>query len=400
MTDFRIDNSARSIRYTDEEIATVVDVMKNADPLTQGKYQEEFEKKLAEYIGVEHAFAVSNCTSALELAATFCNLSPRDEVIVPAHTFAATVIPFLRTGAKIVWADIDPLTWCVSADTIKPHINARTKVIVPVHLYGLPAQMPEIMELADKHNILVVEDCAQSIGSAIGKKKTGSFGDFACFSFHQHKNITTLGEGGALIVRDERIAREVPGMRHNGIRPFATQADYWNPAMSNVVNPMYPNALPYNYCMSEVQCALGTKLLERVDAINKVKNVMAKNFMRDLMNYRELQFQKFPDDYYHNRHLMPAKYNGRMGARSYDLIRLMAFTYGIKCVVQYRPLYRYPLFEDYGFKHVRCKNSEAVFDNMVSFPFHHWMSSEDLTYMIESTQKALETMRGWSNFKR
>lgn len=392
---FKIDFSARGHDYTAEEIKAVVEAMKNADPLTQGRHQKKFEEKFAMYLGVKNCFAVSSCTAALELTAILCQLKPNDEVIIPAHTFCATAIPFARTGAKLVWADIDPDTRVVSAETICPLITKRTKVIVAVHLYGLMAQMPEIMELARKHDVLVVEDCAQSPGASIDGKKAGSFGDFACFSFHTHKNMTTLGEGGMLIVKDENLAKLAPGLRHNGIRPFGYKRKrYWVPAMSNVDFDI-DNFWPYNFSIGEVQCALGAKLLDRLDKMNEKRNTRAKKIINALKSYPELSFQKVPQKYYHCYHLLSAMYDGsKYGKKNHDFIELMAFTYGIKVIVQYYPLYRYPMFIKAGFGKANCPNTDHFFNHMVSFPFHHWISKDEIDYMIECTKKILNQLRG------
>ena len=395
METFRIDNSAKGHLYADEDIAAVVDVMKIGDTYTQGKYQDAFENKFAEYNGSSNCFAVSNCTAALELGAILCSLQPGDQVIVPAHTFCATAIPFARTGAKLIWADIDPDTRVVSAETIRPLISERTKVIVVVHLYGLMAQMPEIMEIAEEHNLLIVEDCAQSPGSSINGIKAGNFGDFGCFSFHTAKNMTTLGEGGMLVVKDDNVAKLVPGLRHNGLRGFDYERErYWVPAMSNVDFDM-TNVWPYNFCISEAQCAVGISLLNRIEKMNHQRNARAERFIRHLSDYPELSFQKVLDGYFHCYHLLSAMYNGgAYGKTNHDFINLMAFKYGIKVIVQYYPLYRYPMFVKAGFGEANCPNTDVFFGNMVSFPFYHWMSDDDFEYMIECTIKTLKEMRG------
>ena len=180
--------SGRGHAYSQIDIDTAIEAMMRADPLTQGKYLDEFEKKFNDYLGVDHAFAVANGTNALDLATMLSGIESGEEVIIPAHTFCATAIPFARTGAKIVWADIDPETLIVSAETIKPHINPKTRGIVVVHLYGLMCDMEPIMNLASEHHLFVVEDCAQAIGADIKGKKAGTYGDFACFSFHGAPN--------------------------------------------------------------------------------------------------------------------------------------------------------------------------------------------------------------------
>lgn len=391
---YKIPWSGRSVKYTKKEIAAVVKAMTTADPLTQGKYLKEFERDFSKYLGVKNSFAVANCTCALELSAILTGLKPGDEVIIPAHTFCATAITFARTGAKIIWADIDPKTRIISAETISKCISPDTKVIVIVHLYGLVADMDSIMDLAKKNNILVVEDCAQALGAKYKGKKAGSFGDFACFSFHCQKSLNTLGEGGMLVVKSDKMAQLAPGLRHNGVANFFGDREYyWIPAMTNVDLDI-KGKLPYNFCIGEVQCALGIEALKNVDNANKERQQRAKKFITDLKSFPELSFQEFSDRENHVYHLLSAKYDGRKYGRDRnDLMKLLVEKYKIKPVVQYYPLYRYPLFKKIGFGDANCPNTDEFFDNMISFPFHVWMSESDFNYMIASTKKALEELR-------
>src|SRR5258706_1524964 len=366
MRTFKINFSGRGHNYSPDEIRLVADVMRTADPLTQGQFQIEFEKKFSDWNGGGHAFAVSSCTAGLEIAALFCRLRPGDEVILPAHTFCATAIPFARTGAKLIWADIDPCTLTLTEKTIKPLITPRTRVIIAVHLYGLMAPMPAIMKLAKTHDLMVVEDCAQAIGASIGGIKAGHFGNLSCFSFHTHKNMTTLGEGGMLVVKDKALARMVPGLRHNGLRAYSgKRKHYWIPAMGNVDFDL-DRVWPYNFCIGEVQCALGEKLLERLDRMIQDRNDRAAIVRNALAHYPELQFQQTPPGYRHAYHLLPALYDGKAyKKKNDDFIRLMAFRYGVKMVVQYYPLYRYPLFVKAGFGKSHCATTDRFFDTLV-----------------------------------
>ena len=190
--------SGRGINYNDEDINLVIKAMREADPLTQGPYQEEFERIFSEYHENIPSFATSSGAGALEISADLIDIKPGDEVIIPAHTYVASAIPYARRGAKLVWADIDIDTRIVTAETIVSKITSKTKAVIPVHLYGLCAEMEEIISLADKHNIWVIEDCAQALGSSYKGKRCGTFGHIAIYSFHAQKNITTLGEGGVL----------------------------------------------------------------------------------------------------------------------------------------------------------------------------------------------------------
>src|SRR3989344_1745136 len=393
---YKIPWSGRSVEYTSAEIDAVVNAMKTADPLTQGKYLKEFESKFSEYLGVKNSFAVSSATAALELAAILTRVGKGDEVIIPAHTFCATAIPFARTGAKVVWADIDRDTRIVTAKTLEKCITKNTKVIVVVHLYGLVANMPEIMALAQKYNILVVEDCAQAIGAEYQGKKAGAYGDFACFSFHCQKSINTLGEGGMLVVKSDEKAKLVAGLRHNGVKPYPAGRDrYWVPAMSNVDFDI-EGFFPYNFCIGEVQCALGIEILKTIDAQNQKRKERAKKLIDALKEYPELSFQKAEDGQgkMHVYHLLSAQYDGKkFGKTRNDLIELLAVKYQIKTVVQYYPLYRYPLFQKTGFGTADCPNTDEFFDNMISFPFHIWMPDADFEYLIDSTKNSLEQIK-------
>lgn len=391
---YRLPWSGRSVDYTAKEIASVVKAMQTADPLTQGKYQKEFESAFAEYTGAKHAFAVSSCTGALELCALLTGLKKGDEIIMPAHTFCASAIPFARTGAKIVWADINPDTRVVTARTIAKCLSSKTKVILVVHLYGLAVEMDPIIKLAKPKKIYVVEDCAQALGACYKNKKVGTLGDFGCFSFHCQKNITTLGEGGMLIVRSDKMAKLVPGLRHDGGRPFGNKRKkFWVPAMSNVDFDL-PRVWPYNFCVGEVQCALGVELLKSVDKGNALRRKRAQKMIAALKEYPELVFQKVLDPKSHVYHLLSARYDGQKFGKTRDnLIELLVSRFKIKAIVQYYPLYRYPMFKKAGFGQARCPETDKFFDNMISFPFHLWMSDKDFDYLINSVKQALTDLR-------
>ena len=389
---FKINFSGKSHNYTEEEIKTVVQAMKDAEPYTQGRYQKEFEKKFCEYIGAPHVFAANNATSALEMAAQFCQFGPGDEIIIPAHTFTSSAYPFAKKGAEIVWADIDLKTRVVTAKTIEKKITPNTKAVVVAHLYGYMADMPAIMELARKHNILVIEDSAQSMGTEINGRKSGTFGDFGVFSLHSHKNITTLGEGGMIVVKDKKYADIIPMLRHNGHCDFPyDREDYWIPAMGNVDFPVLNDKIlwPNNYCLGEIECALGAKLLDRLYELNNQKRKRAIYFIDGLKDYSELEFHRV-DTTRHNYHLLAARMTN--GKRD-KFIRKVAQEKSIQCVVQYYPLNRYPLYQKIGFGNADCPNTDNFFDNMISFPFHHWMSDDEFEYMLDATKDILESLR-------
>jgi dTDP-4-amino-4,6-dideoxygalactose transaminase len=388
-----IDWSGRSFDYTDEELTVLVEAARTADPMTQGKYLKQFENDFSAYLGVKNSFAVANATNALDIAALLSGLKQGDEVIIPAHTFCASAYPFGRTGAKIVWADIDSDTRLVSVESIEKLITNRTKVIVVVHLYGLMADMNAIIEIAGKRGIFVVEDCAQSIGAELDGKKAGTFGDFGIFSFHGQKSLTTLGEGGVIVVKSDELADKVPGIRHHGARPFPPGREhYWIPAMGNVDIDL-DGVWPINTCLGEPQCALGSAVLKRLDSMNEKRIIRATRFKEELKKFPEITFQKVKKGFKHVYHLLAAKYESENGKTNHDMIKMLFYEYNIKAIIQYYPLYRYPLFQKMGFGAANCPNTEKFYNNMVSFPFHLWMSEEEFDYMISCTKKTLEKLR-------
>jgi dTDP-4-amino-4,6-dideoxygalactose transaminase len=389
---FKIPFAGRAHKYTQEEQNIVIEAMNSAVPLTQGKYQNEFQEKFANYIGAKNCFAVNNATAALEMSAQLCQFKDGDEFICPSHTFTASAYPFIKKGAKPVWADIELDTRVVSLNTIKACVTPKTKAVVVVHLYGfIIPDIKEIAKFCQENNLILIEDVAQAMGTEIDDKKAGTFGDFGVFSFHSHKNMTTLGEGGMLVVKDDDIAKIIPMLRHNGHCGWEMdRPNYWTPAMGNVDLPYLNDEylMPNNYCLGEVECALGTVLIDRLDSINEDKRQRAIKFIEELEQYDILQFHKV-DDIKHNYHLLVAfvkddKKDVFMQKMSEDKL--------IQCVVQYYPLNRYDLYKSLGYGDANCPNTYKFFDNMVSFPFHHMMSDEDFKYMLESTKEVLEEL--------
>ena len=176
----KINWSGRSHNYSKKDINYLTKIIKTADPLTQGQYLKRFENIFSKYIKKKNVFAVSSAAAALDIIALLLKLKKGDEVIIPAHTYCASAIPFARHGVKIVWGDININTRVIDINDIKKKITSKTKAIIIVHLYGFACDFRKIIPFCKKQKIKIIEDCAQSLGAEINKNKVGTLGDFAC----------------------------------------------------------------------------------------------------------------------------------------------------------------------------------------------------------------------------
>lgn len=233
------------------ELAYVTQAVTEGWVSSTGRFLDRFEKEFAEFCGVKHAVACCNGTVALHLLLLGMGIGPEDEVIVPSFTYIASANSVTYTGATAVFVDSEPVYWNVDAAKIEAAITPRTKAIMAVHLYGHPAAMDSIQQVADKHGIPVIEDAAEAHGAEVNGRRVGSLGLAATFSFYGNKIITT-GEGGMVTTDDDALAARMRQTRGQGMDP---KRRYWFPILG------------YNYRMTNVAAALGCAQLERVDAL-------------------------------------------------------------------------------------------------------------------------------------
>ncbi len=251
-----------------EEEALVLDGLRSGWVSSIGKYIDQFEKAFAKYCGVKYAITTSNGTAALHLALVALDIGPGDEVIVPSMTFVATANAVTYTGAKPVFVDSELETWNIDPEKIKEKINKRTKAIIPVHLYGHPAEMGQIMAIARKYNLVVVEDAAEAHGALYKQKKAGSLGDIACFSFYGNKIITT-GEGGMILTNNKVYANKIKMLRDHGV---SKRRRYYHPTLG------------FNYRMTNLQAALGLAQIRKIDSFIDRKREIAKLYEKYLID--------------------------------------------------------------------------------------------------------------------
>lgn len=231
-----------------------------------GRYVTEFEKSLAKYCDAKYAVSTSNGTVSLHLALAAAGIGKDDEVIIPSLTFVATASSVVYTGARPVFVDVDPQTWCIDPNLIEERITKKTKAIIPVHIYGHPCDMYPITDIARKYNLLVIEDCAEAHGALYRGRKVGSIGDMGCFSFYGNKIITT-GEGGMVTVNNKRLFERLQYLKDHAM----TKKKRY-----------YHTCIGFNYRLTNMQAAVGLAQLERIEDFIEKKRKIASWYNRRL----------------------------------------------------------------------------------------------------------------------
>ena len=265
-----------SPQFGGNELKYLTDAFLSTWISSTGEYIEKFEKMFAEYCGIKYSVATSNGTTALHIALLALDVGVGDEVIVPDITFAATINAVLYTGATPVIVDIEEDSWCISPDEIRKAITTKTKAIVPVHIYGQPCDMGEIMQIANEHNIYVIEDCAEAHGAEYNGRKVGSFGHINCFSFFGNKVITT-GEGGMCLTNDKALEEKMRLYRDHGM---SKERKY------------YHEVVGYNYRMTNLQAAIGLAQLERIEEILEWRQQLEDCYYEQLQGIDGVTLQK------------------------------------------------------------------------------------------------------------
>ena len=365
---------------TDEDKKAVSDAL-TSRWLTGGSQTSKFERMFAEYINVKHAVAVSNCTAALHLSLCALNIRPGDEIVVPVFTFAATANAVLYRGARPVFADIDSATLNISPMDILNRISTRTKAIIVVHYAGRPCDMDEIMEIADDHNLFVIEDCAHSLGASYMGKKTGSMGVAGCFSFYPTKNITTL-EGGMITSDDDKVAEKVRLLRAHAMTKSALERERDATWFYDVVD------LGYNYRLNEIQAALGISQLRRVDKANRRRILAAQYYKQCLSRVRGIGTPYAPKES-HVFHL----YVIRVLSEQYGLTRDELFQHltnkGIGLGVHYTPLHLLKYYrETLGHNLGEFPIAERAYHEVLSLPLFPTITKEQIDFVSSKIREA------------
>ena len=368
------------VPWISEEDKKAVMQALNSRWLTGGPRTKEFEELFTRYTRSKYSVAVNSCTAALHLAMRALNIGSGDEVIVPVLTFAATANAALFVGAKPIFADVDEKTFNISPREIEQRITEKTKAVIVVHYGGQPCDMKEIMEIAEDHNIEVVEDCAHALGALYRGKNAGTFGAVGCFSFYPTKIITTI-EGGMATTEDEQTANKMRVLRDHGMTKTAFDREDKASWYYDVVD------LGYNYRMNEVQAVLGIVQLKRIDDINEKRCTAAKYYTKRLSDIEGIITPYEAEDRTHLYHLYVIRVlQEKFGVNRDELFRDLSAS-GIGTSVHYTPLHQLTFYKKLCSGKQSFPVAERVSKEILSLPLFPTMSKSQIDFVAEEIAK-------------
>lgn len=354
--------------------------------LTMGAETQAFEAEFAAFVGARYAFAVTNATAALHLAVMALGLGPGDEVITPSLTFVATANAIRYAGAVPVFADIESLDWlCLSGEAIEAAITDKTRAIMVMHYAGYACDMPAILEIAERHNLTVIEDAAHAVGASLGGKALGTWGDVGCYSFFGNKNMTTA-EGGMLVTNHDDLADKVRVLRSHGMTTLTWDRHQGHASTYDVVAP------GYNYRIDEIRSAIGRVQLQKLPANNQVRAERTEL-------YRELLARRVPE--------VVVPFGKPRGLSSFHILpvllpagadkpRIMAAmkAAGIQTSWHYPPVHQFRIYEEFqgpGFQQLPLTLAAAARE--VTLPLYPTMTEDQVSMVVDSLADALEATR-------
>lgn len=365
----------------DEDIEEVVKVLKS-DFLTTGPVIEEFEKKVADYVGAKYAVAVANGTAALHAACYAANIGKGDEVITTPITFAASSNCAFYCGAVPVFADIDPKTYNIDPSDVEKKITDRTKAIIAVHFTGQPCDMERIHEIANKHGLIVIEDAAHALGAVYEGKKVGSLSEMTTFSFHPVKHITT-GEGGMVLTNHQELYERLKLFRTHGI----TREEH---LLRKNDGPWYYEQLDlgYNYRITDIQCALGISQMKKLPYFLERRKEIAERYQEAFADCDNIQCPYQKPGCENAWHLYVIRIKGGKRKEVFEKLREA----GIGVNVHYIPVYQHPYYQEHGYKDISCPNAEQYYEEAISLPIYPALKEAEQEYVIETVQKICKNL--------
>ena len=364
--------------FTGKEMEYIANTVKNHKICGDGEYTKRCNEWIEQKTETRKALLTTSCTHATELAALLCDISEGDEVIMPSYTFVSTADAFVLRGATVVFVDINPKTMNMDETLIEAAITEKTKAIVPVHYAGVSCEMDTIMELAKKYNLKVIEDAAQGIMSTYKGKALGSIGDFGCFSFHETKNMS-MGEGGALLIKDENYVEEAEIIREKG----TNRSKFFRGQIDKYTWVNYGSS----YLPSDMNAAYLWAQLEVAEEMNQNRldswNLYYEN-LKELEVQGKIELPYIPENCEHNAHMFYLK--------AKDLEERTAFINYLKeqevlTVFHYIPLHSAPAGLKFGRFHGEDRHTTKESERIVRLPMYFGLEKEQVEYICEKIKE-------------
>lgn len=363
--------------YTGKELDYISKAVENQKICGDGEYTKKCNAWIEEKTGTTKCLLTTSCTHATELAALLADIKPGDEVIMPAYTFVSTADAFVLRGATPVFVDIRPDTMNIDETKIEDAITDKTRAIVPVHYAGVACEMDTIMEIAERHHLVVIEDAAQGIMSSYKGKALGTFGDFGCFSFHETKNYS-MGEGGALLIRDGKNIEEAEILREKG----TNRSKFYRGQIDKYTWVNYGSS----YLPSDMNAAYLYAQLEVADEINDARMACWNHYYENLSPLAEtgrIELPHVPEGCVHNAHMFYIK-TADIEERS----RLIAYLKenGIMAVFHYIPLHTAPAGLRFGRFHGEDRYTTKESERLLRLPMYYRLTLSDVNYICDKVK--------------
>lgn len=369
-----------ALNFDEKEEEAAVNVI-HSQWISSGPKCAELEEKFAKMLGANYALAVANCTDALHLAVLGVGVKPGDEVIVPSLTFVATANAVRYAGATPVFADIESLSQpTISPESIEKCITEKTTAIIVMHYAGFACNMDEIMEIAEKNNLKVIEDACHGPLSEYKGKKLGTFGHASCYSFFSNKNIST-GEGGVFVTNDEKIYSKVKLMRSHGMTTMSYDRAKGHSTSYDVVE------LGYNYRMDDIRAAIGIVQLDKLESDIKKRQHVRKRYVDSLKEMKSVIIPFANNNDISSLYILPIVIKG-IDAEKRDLIREKLAAVGIQTSVHYPPVHKFEIYKKFVEKSLPI--TEEYVNSEITLPMYGKLSDDEVSYITCNLQRILE----------
>ncbi len=364
---------------TASEVEIIKDIL-TSPYLTLGPKVKEFESIFAKYIGVKHAIAVNSGTSGLHLAMRALDIKDGDEVITTPFSFISSANAILYERAKPVFVDIEEKTFCIDPTSIEEKITSKTKAILPVDIFGYVADMDPILEIAKKHNLKIIEDACEALGSEYKSRRAGSFGDVAAFGFAPNKQVTT-GEGGMIVTNNDDVARLCRSMRNYGKDEGTDSRSF--------------SQLGFSCRLNELSAALGVSQMQRIEEILARRNRIATLYTERLRKIVDVITPRVPDNTKMSWFVYVVRLNPEKFSREErDAVIAEMEQLGVNCRDRFPPIHLEPLYTKLlGHKEGDFPVTERVSWSTIALPFHNNLAEEEINYVCDSLEKVLAKVK-------